>query len=31
MTVARHLTDDIFLPSSTWAHWQLGISPPVEE
>jgi hypothetical protein len=25
------LTDDVFLRSSTWARWQLGIPLPVEE
>jgi len=29
-TVRLSLTDDVFLRSSTWARWQLGIPLPVE-
>jgi hypothetical protein len=29
-TVRLSLTDEVFLPSSTWARWQLGIPLPVE-
>ena len=29
-TVILHLTDDRFLPSSTWARWPLGIPLPLE-
>ena len=29
-TVALSLTDDVFLRSSNWARWQLGIPLPVE-
>jgi hypothetical protein len=29
-TVRLSLTDDLFLRSSTWARWQLGIPLPVE-
>jgi hypothetical protein len=29
-TVRQSLTDDVFLRSSTWARWQLGIPLPVE-
>jgi hypothetical protein len=29
-TVTLHLTDDVFLRSSTWARWQLGIPLPPE-
>jgi hypothetical protein len=25
-----HVTDDLFLRSSTWARWRLGIPLPVE-
>jgi hypothetical protein len=29
-TVRLSLTDDVFLRSSTWARWQLGIPAPVD-
>jgi hypothetical protein len=29
-TVRLRLTDDVFLRSSNWARWQLGIPLPVE-
>jgi hypothetical protein len=29
-TVRLSLTDDVFLRSSTWARWQLGIPLPVD-
>jgi hypothetical protein len=28
--VTLHLTDDVFLRSSNWARWQLGIPLPVD-
>jgi hypothetical protein len=30
-TVTLHFTDDLFLRSSNWARWQLGIPLPVED
>jgi hypothetical protein len=30
-TVRLSLTDDVFLRSSNWARWQLGIPLPMED